>query len=105
VRRFRHIFLLALVAGLAVVLAVYRAQQATQAARQPVIPPSLPQDVQATSRDWVYFKDKDGTSAELHVYVNAGHGFGLRSTLKGPVATWIDRFYDWLGARGFLARS
>lgn len=59
-RRFRHIFLLALVAGLAVVVAVYRAQRTAQAVRQPVLPPSLPQDVQASNRDWVYFKDKDG---------------------------------------------
>lgn len=46
-----------------------------------------------------------GASAELHVYANVGHGFGLRPTLKGPVASWIDRFYEWLGAKGFLARS
>ncbi|MEP7367615.1 MAG: alpha/beta hydrolase [Acidobacteriota bacterium] len=46
-----------------------------------------------------------GASAELHVYANVGHGFGLRPTLKGPVANWIDRFYEWLGVKGFLARS
>ena len=54
----------------------------------------------------LYLKIKQaGASAELHVYSNVGHGFGLRPTLKGPVATWIDRFYDWMGAKGFLARS
>ena len=54
----------------------------------------------------LYLKIKQaGASAELHVFANAGHGFGLRPTLKGPVATWIDRFHDWMGAKGFLARS
>jgi endo-1,4-beta-xylanase len=43
-----------------------------------------------------------GVSAELHVYAGVGHGFGVRSTTKGPVATWIDRFRDWLDSRGFL---
>ena len=46
-----------------------------------------------------------GASAELHVYANVGHGFGLRPTLKGPVASWIDRFHDWLGTKGFLTPS
>jgi len=40
-----------------------------------------------------------GASAELHVYSNVGHGFGLRSTMKGPVAGWIVRFHEWLSAR------
>ena len=59
-RRFRHIFLIALAAGLAVVFAVYRAQRGVQAVRQPELPAALPLDIQAASRDWVYFKDKDG---------------------------------------------
>jgi endo-1,4-beta-xylanase len=45
---------------------------------------------------------KAGVSAELHVYTGTGHGFGVRPTTKGPVATWTARFYDWLGARGLL---
>jgi endo-1,4-beta-xylanase len=45
---------------------------------------------------------KAGASSELHVYTGAGHGFGVRPTTKGPVATWSARFYDWLGARGLL---
>ncbi len=48
---------------------------------------------------------KAGASAELHVYAGVGHGFGFRPTLKGPVAGWMDRFHEWLGARGFLARQ
>jgi acetyl esterase/lipase len=45
---------------------------------------------------------KAGASAELHVYTGTGHGFGVRPTTKGPVASWTARFYDWLGARGLL---
>jgi endo-1,4-beta-xylanase len=45
---------------------------------------------------------KAGASAELHVYTGVGHGFGLRDRTTGPVAKWIDRFYEWMGARGFL---
>ena len=45
---------------------------------------------------------KAGVSAELHVFTNVGHGFGVRARTRGPVAQWPDRFYEWLGARGFL---
>jgi acetyl esterase/lipase len=45
---------------------------------------------------------KAGASAELHVYAGVGHGFGLRATTKGPVATWPERFHQWLDQRGFL---
>ncbi len=46
-----------------------------------------------------------GALAELHVYTGVGHGFGLRETTKGPVASWPSRFHEWLDARGFLKRS
>jgi acetyl esterase/lipase len=43
-----------------------------------------------------------GASAELHVFTKVGHGFGMRDTLKGPVAGWPMRFYEWMGMRGYL---
>jgi acetyl esterase/lipase len=43
-----------------------------------------------------------GVSAELHIYAGVGHGFGLRDTLRGPVAGWLDLFYGWMGKEGFL---
>lgn len=50
----------------------------------------------------VYAKyQKANVPAELHIYSNAAHGFGLRQSNKGAVTGWIDRFYDWLGDRGF----
>ena len=45
---------------------------------------------------------KAGVSAELHVYANVGHGFGVRPTRKGAVTTWPERLHQWLDARGFL---
>jgi len=46
-----------------------------------------------------------GAAAELHVYTGVGHGFGLRETTRGPVASWTARFHEWLDARGFLKRT
>jgi len=53
----------------------------------------------------VYLKyKKANVPAELHIYSNAGHGFGMRERNKGAVAGWIDRFYEWLSDRGFLKK-
>ena len=40
--------------------------------------------------------------AELHIYSNAGHGFGVRDKNKGAVGGWLQRFIDWLSDSGFL---
>jgi acetyl esterase/lipase len=40
-------------------------------------------------------------SAELHMYAQGGHGFGLKHQ-NLPTDTWIDRFADWLGLLGYL---
>ena len=53
---------------------------------------------------YLLFK-KAGVPAELHIYSGAGHGFGLRPTNHGAVATWPDRFYEWLDGRGFLKKA
>ncbi|MEO6329291.1 MAG: alpha/beta hydrolase [Ginsengibacter sp.] len=53
----------------------------------------------------VYIKyKKANVPAELHIYSNAGHGFGLRPKNTGAVTGWIDRFYDWLNDRNFLKK-
>jgi endo-1,4-beta-xylanase len=50
----------------------------------------------------VYIKYKQaGIPAELHIYSNAGHGFGLRQSNQGAVAEWMQRFSDWLKDQGF----
>lgn len=50
---------------------------------------------------YLLFK-KAGVPAELHIYSDVGHGFGVDPSNRGPVATWPDRFHDWLDSRGFL---
>jgi endo-1,4-beta-xylanase len=46
-----------------------------------------------------------GANAELHVYANTGHGFGLRPTSKGAVAGWPSRFLEFLEVRGLLKQK
>jgi acetyl esterase/lipase len=42
-----------------------------------------------------------GRRAELHIYAEGGHGFGLIP--KGlPVDGWMERFWEWLVAEGFV---
>lgn len=54
----------------------------------------------------VYLKCKEaGVPAELHIYAKAGHGFGVRNTLKGAVAGWPQRFTEWLDDLGMLKRE
>jgi acetyl esterase/lipase len=43
-----------------------------------------------------------GGAAELHIYTNAGHGFGIRDYNHDPVSSWPARFYDFLQSRGLL---
>jgi len=41
--------------------------------------------------------------AELHIFANAGHGFGYRHDAKPSAATrWPERFTEWLGDTGLL---
>ncbi|MGA2722055.1 MAG: alpha/beta hydrolase [Bryobacteraceae bacterium] len=44
---------------------------------------------------------KANIPAEMHIYLKAGHGFGMKK-LGLPTDTWIDRFHDWLGLEGLL---
>jgi endo-1,4-beta-xylanase len=46
---------------------------------------------------------KAGVSAELHVYAQGGHGFGMRDIHK-PVASWTARLKEWLADREFLRK-
>jgi acetyl esterase/lipase len=41
-----------------------------------------------------------GKPAELHMYMQGGHGFGMRK-LNLASDTWFDRFYDWLSMLKF----
>jgi acetyl esterase/lipase len=45
----------------------------------------------------LYLKYKEiGIPAELHIYSNIGHGFGLRDSNKGEYAEWPQRLLDWM---------
>jgi acetyl esterase/lipase len=45
-----------------------------------------------------------GVPAELHIYANGRHGFGVRPS-DLPVAQWPARCEEWLVQQGFLARA
>lgn len=44
---------------------------------------------------------RTGVPAEMHIYADGVHGFGMRPSPE-PHATWIARLADWMNARGFL---
>lgn len=46
---------------------------------------------------------KAGKSAEIHMYVKGGHGFGMKKQ-QLPSDKWIERFYEWLEVAGWLKK-
>jgi endo-1,4-beta-xylanase len=49
---------------------------------------------------------KAKVSAELHVYANVGHGFGVReSKTRRPVDGWLQRFEEFLSVQGMLKKD
>ena len=40
-----------------------------------------------------------GVSAELHIYENGGHGYGVRARPNSNIGTWSNRMVDWLKKR------
>ncbi len=46
---------------------------------------------------------KAGASAEMHIYAQGGHGFGMRRK-NIPADSWIERFWEWAEARQWTAR-
>jgi dienelactone hydrolase len=45
---------------------------------------------------------KAGVPAELHIYANAAHDFGVRK-VQNPCSTWTDSCEKWLRDQGFLS--
>lgn len=45
-----------------------------------------------------------GVKAELHIYQDVGHGFGMVDG-SNPINTWQDRMMDWLKFNRFLQRT
>ena len=53
----------------------------------------------------LYLKYKAaGVKAELHIYSNAGHGFGYRPDTTTAAGAWVDRFREWLTDSGFIEK-
>ncbi|MEP7336486.1 MAG: alpha/beta hydrolase [Acidobacteriota bacterium] len=53
----------------------------------------------------VYLKFKEvGVPAELHIYAEIGHGFGVREKNRSAAGGWPARFEEWLGDLGFLKK-
>jgi endo-1,4-beta-xylanase len=53
----------------------------------------------------VYLRFKElGVPAELHIYSDAGHGFGLRESNRAAAGKWPDRFEEWLAERSLLRK-
>jgi acetyl esterase/lipase len=51
----------------------------------------------------LYLKYKAaGVKAELHIYSNAGHGFGYRHDSTSAAGAWVTRLQEWLRDSGFL---
>ena len=48
-------------------------------------------------QDWIAAKK----SAELHLYAQGGHGFGMR-TQSLPTDRWIELFADWMQVQGLV---
>lgn len=44
---------------------------------------------------YLKFKEVD-VPAELHIYANAAHGFGVRKGDKGPSSTWLSPLVAWI---------
>ncbi len=52
----------------------------------------------------LYLKYKQANiPAELHIYGNVGHGFGMRQTNSGAYSQWPQEFLQWLTDMGFVA--
>ena len=54
----------------------------------------------------LYLKYKAaGVSTELHIYANAGHGFGFRPNSKNAAGEWPLRLREWMIDSGFCTRD
>ena len=50
----------------------------------------------------LYLKYKElNIPADLHIYSNIGHGFGMRKGDTGAASKWLDRMVDWMNEINF----
>ncbi len=60
---------------------------------------ALSRGIPATAERW----KQAGGSATLHMWADGGHGFGMKHQGKASDG-WIETYYQWLAAQGFLRR-
>jgi len=54
----------------------------------------------------LYLKYKEANvPAELHIYGNVGHGFGIRASNTGANTHWPEEFVVWLSDMGFISNK
>jgi len=54
----------------------------------------------------LYLKYKEANvPAELHIYGNVGHGFGIRASNTGANTHWPEEFAVWLSDMGFITNN
>ena len=47
---------------------------------------------------------KAGVPADLHIWTEGGHGFGIRNR-PIPISTWPQRVQEWMANRGFIPKQ
>jgi len=52
---------------------------------------------------WFLALKRAGVPAELHVYADGGHGFGMKD-IPQDIRTWPDRCADWMRSRGLVPK-
>jgi acetyl esterase/lipase len=62
-------------------------------------------DVNSVNHSLVYYAalKKAGVPAEMHLYAQGGHAFGLRRT-KFPITEWPQLAEKWLGTIGMISQ-
>lgn len=48
---------------------------------------------------------RNDVAAELHVYENGGHGYGMRAVAGSEIGTWPDRATPWLRRHGYTNKE
>lgn len=63
-------------------------------------------NLSSASAEYYVLLKKAGIPAELHIYAEGGHGFGMTGRnaefAKLPVSTWPDRLHEWMVNRKIL---
>ena len=62
-----------------------------------------PHSAEGSARVYIELR-RAGVPAELHVYADGGHGFGILKLEGMAVSSWPDRCEEWMRGMGWLAK-